>query len=39
MLNFYINRAGKKLPREQREVLEHAKEELRKLYRRPCKSS
>ncbi len=32
MLNFYINRAGKKLPAEQREVLERAKEELRQLY-------
>ena len=35
MLNFYINRAGKKLPREQREILEKAKEELRELYGKP----
>jgi hypothetical protein len=35
MLNFYINRAGKKLPSAQREVLEKAKEELRELYGRP----
>ena len=34
MLNFYINRAGKKLPAEQREVLERAKEDLRVLYGR-----
>ena len=32
MLVFYINRAGKKLPREQRQILEKAKDELRKLY-------
>lgn len=32
MLNFYINRAGKKLPAEQRAILEQAKEELRRLY-------
>ena len=35
MLNFYINRAGQKLPPDQREVLETAKEELRELYGRP----
>jgi len=35
MLNFYINRAGKKLPSAQREVLEKAKDELRELYGRP----
>lgn len=35
MLNFYINRAGKRLPREQREILEKAKEELRELYGKP----
>ncbi len=35
MLNFYINRAGKKLPRRQREILEKAKEELRDLYEKP----
>lgn len=32
MLNFYINRAGKKLPAEQHAILEQAKEELRALY-------
>jgi hypothetical protein len=35
MLNFYINRAGKNLPRRQREILETAKEELRELYGKP----
>jgi hypothetical protein len=35
MLNFYINRAGKKLPKEQRDVLEKAKDELRQLYGKP----
>ena len=35
MLNFYINRAGRGLPRERKEVLEKAKNELRELYRRP----
>src|SRR5713101_10142040 len=32
MLNFYINRPGKKLPKAQRNRLEAAKEELRELY-------
>lgn len=32
MLNFYINRAGKKLAPEQKIILEQAKMELRKLY-------
>ena len=32
MLVFYINRAGKKLPKEQKQILEQAKDELRKLY-------
>ena len=32
MLAFYINRAGKKLPDDQRRVLEAAKAELRRLY-------
>lgn len=32
MLNFYINRAGKKLPEKQKEVLEKAKDELRELF-------
>jgi hypothetical protein len=35
MLNFYINRAGKKLPSAQREILEKAKAERRELYARP----
>ncbi len=35
MLNFYVNRAGKKLPPQRREILEEAKEELRRLYGRP----
>lgn len=35
MLNFYINRAGRKLPQESRRRLEAAKDELRKLYDRP----
>jgi hypothetical protein len=32
MLVFYINRAGKNLDPQQRQVLEQAKDELRKLY-------
>lgn len=32
MLVFYINRAGKNLSEERLEILEQAKEELRKLY-------
>jgi hemerythrin-like domain-containing protein len=32
MLVFYINRAGKHLDEEQRQVLEQAKVELRRLY-------
>jgi hypothetical protein len=39
MLNFHINRAGKKLPQEQRERLEAAKDELRKLYGKKPRSS
>jgi hypothetical protein len=35
MFNFYINRAGKKLPSAQQEVLDKAKDELRVLYGRP----
>jgi hypothetical protein len=38
MLNFYINKAGKKLPGRQPEILDKTKEELRELYgkdRRP----
>jgi len=35
MLTFYINRAGKNLPKKQLRVLQHAKDELRVLYHRP----
>jgi hypothetical protein len=35
MLVFYINRAGKSLPEDQKTVLQKAKQELRKLYGRP----
>jgi hypothetical protein len=35
MLNFYINRMGRKLSAPQRERLEMAKDELRALYGRP----
>ena len=34
MLNFYINRAGKNLKPQRRKVLEEAKIELRKLFKR-----
>jgi hypothetical protein len=34
MLTFYINRAGKMLPKQRRERLEAAKDELRKIYGR-----
>jgi hypothetical protein len=34
MLNFYINRAGRKLPKARRARLEAAKNELRGLYGR-----
>ena len=34
MLTFYINRAGKNLPKKQRDVLESAKDELRKEFGR-----
>lgn len=33
MLNFYINRAGKKLSKEQKEILTQAKYELKVLYK------
>lgn len=36
MLNFYINRAGTNLDEKQKQILEAAKEELRKLYRDAC---
>ena len=35
MLTFYINRAGRHLPEQQRNRLEQAKDELRELYGRP----
>jgi len=35
MLNFYINRAGRKLPLNRRKVLELAKNELRDVFGRP----
>ena len=34
MLTFYLNRAGKGLPDRQREILERAKQELRKAFGR-----
>jgi len=34
MLNFYINRAGKNLPESQKNILEKAKDELRKAFGR-----
>ncbi len=34
MLTFYINRAGKNLPKGQKKVLEDAKDELRKAFGR-----
>lgn len=34
MLVFYINRAGKNLPEDQKNILQQAKDELRKLYGR-----
>lgn len=34
MLVFYINRAGKNLDPEQKKILEQAKQELRKLYKK-----
>lgn len=34
MLNFYINRTGSKLPEGRRAVLERAKDELRRIFRR-----
>ena len=34
MLTFYINRAGKDLPQNQKRVLERAKDELRKAFGR-----
>lgn len=37
MLTFYVNRAGKHLPKERLQVLEQAKDELRELFHRPRK--
>ena len=34
MLTFYINRAGSNLPKRRKNILEQAKDELRKLYGR-----
>ncbi len=34
MLNFYINRAGKNLDKKQKKILEQAKKELRKLFKK-----
>ncbi|MCK9792335.1 DUF3175 domain-containing protein [Isoptericola sp. 4D.3] len=34
MLTFYVNRAGKNLPAAQRDVLERAKDELRRAFGR-----
>ncbi|MGI4812397.1 MAG: DUF3175 domain-containing protein [Janthinobacterium lividum] len=36
MLNFYINRAGKNLPKDQKSVLQKAKVRLRQLFGRPA---
>jgi len=35
MLTFYLNRAGKNLPRRRRAVLDRAKGELRELFHKP----
>jgi uncharacterized protein DUF3175 len=37
MLTFYINRAGKHLPKADRDRLEKAKDELRKAFGKPAK--
>lgn len=37
MLNFYINRAGKNLADSRKKIIEHAKNELRKIYGKPIK--
>jgi uncharacterized protein DUF3175 len=39
MLNFHINRGGRKLPAARRKVLERAKTELRRLYARKTHGS
>jgi hypothetical protein len=38
MLTFYLNRAGKTLSAVQRRRLEAAKDELRRLYKRPARA-
>jgi hypothetical protein len=37
MLTFYVNRAGKSLPKERLAILDKAKAELRELFGRPPK--
>ncbi|HEX2549635.1 MAG TPA: DUF3175 domain-containing protein [Gammaproteobacteria bacterium] len=37
MLNFYINRAGKKLPSAQKKILHHAKDDLRQIFKKDKK--
>lgn len=37
MLTFYVNRGGRNLTAAQRKRLERAKDELRRLYKRPAK--
>ena len=37
MLSFYINRAGKNLPKRQKQVLEKAKDKLREAFGRKSK--
>ena len=39
MLTFYINRAGKNLPQARKDVLERAKDELRRKFDRPVKKT
>jgi Protein of unknown function (DUF3175) len=39
MLTFYINRAGKKLSKSQRDRLESAKDDLRELFGKPRQNS
>ncbi len=39
MLNFYINRAGRNLSHSRKRVLERAKDELRRLYRKSSRTA
>ena len=39
MLTFYVNRAGRNLSASRKRAIQQAKEELRKLYRRPPRKS